>query len=108
MVSRLLAVGEEGRTDESSDGPDAWNCGLPGFHCSVTNIANKASFIVSKAAPGGWNDLDMLEIGNGAMTDAEYVAHFSICKCQQQNKFRITQLIMISRGCQQKSTDNGQ
>lgn len=60
------------------DGPDAWNCGLPGFHCSVTNIMNKASFVVSKAAPGGWNDLDMLEVGNGAMTDAEYVAHFSL------------------------------
>lgn len=41
---------------------------------------NKASFIVSKAQPGAWNDLDMLEVGNGAMTDAEYVAHFSMCK----------------------------
>lgn len=40
---------------------------------------NKASFVVSKAQPGGWNDLDMLEVGNGAMTDAEYVAHFSLC-----------------------------
>jgi len=39
---------------------------------------NKASFIVSKAQPGAWNDLDMLEVGNGAMTDAEYVAHFSL------------------------------
>jgi alpha-galactosidase len=46
----------------------------------VTNIMNKASFIVSKAQPGAWNDLDMLEVGNGAMTDAEYVAHFSMCK----------------------------
>lgn len=63
-----------------SDGPDAWNCGLPGFHCSVTNIMNKASFVVSKAQPGAWNDLDMLEVGNGAMTDAEYVAHFSLCE----------------------------
>jgi alpha-galactosidase len=41
---------------------------------------NKASFIVFKAQSGGWNDLDMLEVGNGAMTDAEYVAHFSTCK----------------------------
>jgi alpha-galactosidase len=41
---------------------------------------NKASFIVSKAQPGAWNDLDMLEVGNGAMTDTEYVAHFSMCK----------------------------
>ena len=63
-----------------SEGPDAWDCRLPGFHCSVTNIMNKASFITSKAQPGGWNDLDMLEVGNGAMTDAEYVAHFSLCK----------------------------
>jgi alpha-galactosidase len=44
---------------------------------------NKASFVVSKAQPGGWNDLDMLEVGNGAMTDAEYVAHFSLCKLKQ-------------------------
>ncbi|PBP16961.1 alpha-galactosidase/alpha-n-acetylgalactosaminidase [Diplocarpon rosae] len=61
-----------------TEGADAWNCGLPGFHCSITNIMNKASFIVSKAEPGGWNDLDMLEVGNGAMTDTEYVSHFSI------------------------------
>ena len=62
------------------DGDSAWNCELPGFHCSVTNIMNKASFIPSKAQPGAWNDLDGLEVGNGAMTDAEYVAHFSMCK----------------------------
>ena len=41
---------------------------------------NKASFVVSKAQPGAWNDLDMLEVGNGAMSDAEYVAHFSLCE----------------------------
>jgi alpha-galactosidase len=60
------------------DGDNAYNCALPGFHCSVTNIMNKASFIPSKAQPGAWNDLDMLEVGNGAMTDAEYIAHFSV------------------------------
>jgi hypothetical protein len=42
------------RLTSSSDGPNAWNCGLPGFHCSVTNIMNKASFITSKAQPGAW------------------------------------------------------
>ncbi|CAF4976432.1 unnamed protein product [Rotaria sp. Silwood1] len=31
-----------------------------------------------KAGPGGWNDPDMLEIGNGGMTDAEYVTHFAL------------------------------
>src|SRR5881394_1727268 len=28
--------------------------------------------------PGGWNDPDMLEIGNGGMTEDEYRAHFSL------------------------------
>jgi alpha-galactosidase len=30
------------------------------------------------AGPGGWNDPDMLEVGNGRMTDAEYRTHFSL------------------------------
>eukprot|EP01117_Protostelium_nocturnum_P006348 TRINITY_DN2295_c0_g1_i1.p1 TRINITY_DN2295_c0_g1~~TRINITY_DN2295_c0_g1_i1.p1 ORF type:complete len:381 (+),score=95.78 TRINITY_DN2295_c0_g1_i1:101-1243(+) len=30
------------------------------------------------AGPGGWNDPDMLEIGNGGMSDDEYTTHFSL------------------------------
>jgi alpha-galactosidase len=30
------------------------------------------------AGPHGWNDPDMLEVGNGGMTDTEYRAHFSL------------------------------
>ena len=30
------------------------------------------------AGPGGWNDPDMLEVGNGGMTGDEYRAHFSL------------------------------
>eukprot|EP01121_Diplochlamys_sp_Union-15-3_P006182 TRINITY_DN16690_c0_g1_i1.p1 TRINITY_DN16690_c0_g1~~TRINITY_DN16690_c0_g1_i1.p1 ORF type:complete len:533 (-),score=115.43 TRINITY_DN16690_c0_g1_i1:83-1558(-) len=30
------------------------------------------------AGPGGWNDPDMLEVGNGGMTYDEYVTHFSL------------------------------
>jgi alpha-galactosidase len=30
------------------------------------------------AKPGAWNDPDMLEVGNGGMSDAEYRAHFSL------------------------------
>ena len=30
------------------------------------------------AGPGAWNDPDMLEVGNGGMTDDEYRAHFSM------------------------------
>ncbi|XP_062189431.1 alpha-galactosidase 2-like [Phragmites australis] len=30
------------------------------------------------AKPGGWNDPDMLEVGNGGMAYSEYVVHFSL------------------------------
>lgn len=30
------------------------------------------------AGPGHWNDPDMLEVGNGGMSDSEYRAHFSL------------------------------
>jgi len=49
-------------------------CGLtsvPGSHCSILNIINKVSAFSDRAQPGGWNDLDMLEVGNGGMTDDE-------------------------------------
>lgn len=32
----------------------------------------------SYASPGHWNDPDMLEVGNGGMTDVEYHSHFSL------------------------------
>jgi alpha-galactosidase len=77
------------------DGDEAWNCQLPGSRCSVINIMNKASFVVSKSKVGGWNDLDMLEVGNGAMTDAEYVAHFSLCKSINTSNYSFLYLIHI-------------
>jgi hypothetical protein len=41
------------------------------------NIDTNNEF-ADKAGPGGWNDPDMLEVGNGGMTTAEYVTHFSL------------------------------
>ncbi len=32
----------------------------------------------SYAAPGGWNDPDVMEVGNGGMTVTEYETHFSL------------------------------
>eukprot|EP01084_Bolivina_argentea_P189708 326189_1 len=32
----------------------------------------------SSASPGGWNDPDMLEVGNGGMSTTEYITHFSL------------------------------
>ncbi|KAK9365069.1 glycoside hydrolase superfamily [Lipomyces kononenkoae] len=53
-------------------------CAYPGYHCSVMNILNKAAHIIHTSQPGAWNDLDMLEVGNGGMDDEEYKAHFSM------------------------------
>jgi len=44
----------------------------------MTDIADKNNKWASYAGPGGWNDPDMLEVGNGGMTFAEYRSHFSI------------------------------
>ena len=30
------------------------------------------------SGPGGWNDPDMLEVGNGGMTTVEYQSHFAL------------------------------
>lgn len=59
-------------------GPDEYYCEVPGYGCSVLNILGKASVITSKNEPGYFNDLDMLEVGNGGMTYDEYKTHFSM------------------------------
>jgi alpha-galactosidase len=53
-------------------------CIAPGSHCSVINIINRVAPYVDRSQHGGWNDLDMLEVGHGGMSDDEYVAHFSM------------------------------
>jgi alpha-galactosidase len=45
---------------------------------SMIDIADQNEPWWPYAAPGGWNDPDMLEVGNGGMTTAEYRAHFSL------------------------------
>ncbi|KGM92078.1 uncharacterized protein PADG_11874 [Paracoccidioides brasiliensis Pb18] len=54
------------------------DCKLPGFRCSVMNVLNKAAYLPSKGFSGAWNDLDMLVVGNGGLTDDAMVAHFSL------------------------------
>jgi alpha-galactosidase len=34
--------------------------------------------MAARNSPGDWNDPDMLEIGNGGMTDTEYRTHMSL------------------------------
>jgi alpha-galactosidase len=45
---------------------------------SILEIADFNVHLAAYAGPGGWNDPDMLEVGNGGMTNAEYRAHMSL------------------------------
>ena len=51
-----------------------------GSCCSngVLDILDQQVGLESYAGPGHWNDPDMLEVGNGGMTDVEYRSHFSL------------------------------
>jgi len=61
-------VGNSWRT--TGDISDSWT--------SMLSNLDKNNMVSAFAGPGGWNDPDMLEVGNGGMTNAEYVAHFSL------------------------------
>ncbi|MGA6980040.1 MAG: glycoside hydrolase family 27 protein [Candidatus Sulfotelmatobacter sp.] len=52
----------------------------PGDCCSngVLDIVDLEAELYSYAGPGHWNDPDMLEVGNGGMTDTENRSHFSL------------------------------
>lgn len=62
----------------NSIAPGDVNCVAPGTHCSVLFILNKVAPFADRSIPGGWSDLDMLEVGQGGMTDEEYKAHFAL------------------------------
>lgn len=52
--------------------PDGNCCEL-----GVVDIVDLQAGLETFSGPGHWNDPDMLEVGNGGMTNSEYRAHFS-------------------------------
>jgi alpha-galactosidase len=48
-----------------------------GHDCSILNILDKIAHITDYTGDLGFNDPDMLEVGNGGMTTAQYRSHFS-------------------------------
>ncbi len=67
-------------TDDISDRWEGRIKWPDGSCCSngMTEILDQQVGLESFAGPGHWNDPDMLEVGNGGMTTAEYRAHFSL------------------------------
>ncbi|KAL1290142.1 hypothetical protein HN51_058533 [Arachis hypogaea] len=61
-------VGNSWRT--TNDINDSWD--------SMISRADMNEVYADLAKPGGWNDPDMLEVGNGGMTKDEYIVHFSL------------------------------
>ena len=61
-------VGNSWRT--TGDISDRWS--------SMIGRADLNNMWASYAGPGGWNDPDMLEVGNGGMSSTEYETHFSL------------------------------
>ncbi|WP_458232323.1 glycoside hydrolase family 27 protein [Roseateles sp. P5_E8] len=56
---------------------DAWK-GKKEWSHGLLDIIDMNADLWSESAPNGWNDPDMLEVGNGGMTTTEYESHFSI------------------------------
>lgn len=61
-------VGNSWRT--TNDIQDNW--------LSMISNMEYTSALTYAAGPGGWNDPDMLEVGNGGMSNDEYISHFSM------------------------------
>ncbi|RAL49166.1 hypothetical protein DM860_017196 [Cuscuta australis] len=89
-------VGNSWRT--TNDIADTWD--------SMISRADQNEVYAEYARPGGWNDPDMLEVGNGGMTNDEYVIHFSlwaiskaplIIGCDVRNATKETLRILTNR-----------
>jgi alpha-galactosidase len=65
------------RTTE--DITNAWDTGQSnGYPMGIQNIVNVTVPLAGYAAPGRFNDPDMMEVGRGGMTDTEMRSHFAL------------------------------
>lgn len=69
-------VGHLWRT--TTDIQDCWDCEVNWGGLGWIRILDKQDGLEQYAGPGHWNDPDMLEVGNGGMSNIEDRAHFSM------------------------------
>jgi alpha-galactosidase len=62
----------------TGDIQDMWEGRKDWGGLGVVNILDLQDGLETYAGPGHWNDPDMLEVGNGGMTNTEYRSHFSL------------------------------
>ncbi len=80
----VYSLCQYGRADVWKWGPDVggnlWRTtgDISDHWASMSKIGFNQNDLAPYAAPGHWNDPDMLEIGNGGMTNTEYKTHMSL------------------------------
>ena len=72
------ALGNLWRTTQ--DITPRWQTDQPGnaYPQGIMDILDQQAALAGTSHPGAWNDPDMLEVGNGYLTDDENRAHFSL------------------------------
>jgi alpha-galactosidase len=80
----VYALCQYGRDDVEQWGPavgaNLWRTtgDISDRYQSMTRNGFSETELAAFAAPGHWNDPDMLEVGNGGMSNIEYQTHFSL------------------------------
>lgn len=81
MVLSICQYGDNGVQEwGAAAGGNLWRTTFDIFDTweSMSRIGFRQSEFAAYSRPGHWNDPDMLEVGNGGMTDTEYRTHFSL------------------------------
>jgi alpha-galactosidase len=80
IVFSLCEWGEQDPWEWAGDIGNSWRTtgDISDNWSSMLSIVKANLPLAGAAGPGHWNDPDMLEVGNGGMTDTEYRSHFSL------------------------------
>ena len=73
----LWAAGVGNLWRTTGDVDDKWE-GKFDYKLGMMNIVDQNEKLYPYAGPGHWNDPDMLEVGNGGLSQDEYKSHFSL------------------------------
>jgi len=80
MVYSICSWGEENVATWAAEVGNSWRttADIEDKWESFLDILDQQVGLEKYSSPGSWNDPDMLEVGNGGMTDNEYQAHFAL------------------------------
>lgn len=74
---------------------------------SILRVMDTNAQYLEYVSRGGWNDMDMLQVGNGNMTIAEYRTHFSMWAMMNSSLIAGNDLSMMSQDTKKILTNPG-